>query len=300
MTLVGTDVQLREQRSGSSEVKKAGTRGLRKLSAYTAWYVVMIIGVIITLFPYMLALFTSLKPANQIFTGAPWAWPQTPTLANYVTVWTQYNFPGYLLNTLLFAGITTIGQLIFSTLAAYAFARMRFPGRDMLFWLYLATMMVPNIVTLIPLFILMRTLGWIDTYAGLMVPFVLGTPYGIFLVRQFFRTIPQDLENSARIEGANTLQVLRMIILPLSRPILATLAIITFVQGWNNFLWPLIITNSDGLRVLTVGIAAFQSNFGSQWNLMMAATFIALGPLLILFFLFQRHIVRSIQLSGFK
>jgi multiple sugar transport system permease protein len=260
----------------------------------------MIIGVIISLFPYMLALFTSLKPANQVFTGVPWAWPQTPTLANYVTVWTQYNFPGYLLNTLLFAGITTIGQLIFSTLAAYAFARMRFPGRDMLFWLYLSTMMVPNIVTLIPLFILMRTLGWIDTYVGLMVPFVLGTPYGIFLVRQFFRTIPQDLENSARIEGANTLQVIRMIILPLSRPILATLAIITFVQGWNNFLWPLIITNSDDLRVLTVGIAAFQSNFGSQWNLMMAATFIALGPLLILFFLFQRHIVRSIQLSGFK
>jgi multiple sugar transport system permease protein len=300
MTLVGTDVQLQLQRTDSGRRKRARTHGLRKLPAYTAWYVVMIIGVIISLFPYMLALFTSLKPANQIFAGVPWAWPQTPTLANYVKVWTQYNFPGYLLNTLLFAGITTIGQLIFSTLAAYAFARMRFPGRDMLFGLYLSTMMVPNIVTLIPLFILMRTLGWVDTYVGLMVPFVLGTPYGIFLVRQFFRTIPQDLENSARIEGASTLQIIRMIILPLSRPILATLAIITFVQGWNNFLWPLIITNSDDLRVLTVGIAAFQSNFGSQWNLMMAATFIALGPLLVLFFLFQRHIVRSIQLSGFK
>lgn len=300
MTLVSTDVQLQLQQTDSDERKRTRTHRLHKLPAYTAWYVVMIIGVIISLFPYMLALFTSLKPANQIFAGVPWALPQTPTLANYVTVWTQYNFPGYLLNSLLFAGITTIGQLIFSTLAAYAFARMRFPGRDMLFGLYLSTMMVPNIVTLIPLFILMRTLGWIDTYVGLMVPFVLGTPYGIFLVRQFFRTIPQDLENSARIEGANTLQIIRMIILPLSRPILATLAIITFVQGWNNFLWPLIITNSDGLRVLTVGIAAFQSNFGSQWNLMMAATFIALGPLLVLFFLFQRHIVRSIQLSGFK
>jgi multiple sugar transport system permease protein len=205
-----------------------------------------------------------------------------------------------LLNTLIFACVTTAGQIVFSTLAAYAFARLRFPGRDTLFWLYLATTMVPNIVTLIPLFILMRDLRWINSYTGLIAPFIFGTPYGIFLMRQFFLSIPQDLESSARIEGASTWQIIRQIMLPLSRPIMATLAIITFVQGWNNFIWPLIITNSNSLNVLTVGISSFQSNYGAQWNLMMAATFIALGPLLILFFIFQRHIVRSIHLSGFK
>ena len=144
----------------------------------------------------------------------------------------------------------------------------------------------------------MSQLNWVNTYLGLIVPFILGTPYGIFLMRQFFRTIPVDLENSARVEGANTFQIITRIILPLSRPIMGTLAVITFVQQWNNFLWPLIITNTDDLRVLTVGIASFQSSYGASWNLMMAATFIALGPLLVLFFLFQKGIVRSIQLGA--
>ncbi len=277
-----------------------GVRRYLRVPTNILWYVILILGAIVSLFPYWLALMTSLKPANQIFVGQPWALPTSPTLQNYITVMTQYSFPTYLLNTLLFAAVITLGQLIFSTMAAYAFARIEFPGRDILFWLYLSTLMVPNIVTLIPLFILMRTLGWINTFYGLAAPYVLGTPYGIFLMRQFFLSIPKDLENSARIEGAGTWQIIGSIILPLSRPIFATLAIITFVQGWNNFLWPLIITNTTDQRVLTVGIAAFQSNYGSSWNLMMAATFIALGPLLLLFFLFQKHIVRSIQLSGFK
>jgi multiple sugar transport system permease protein len=279
--------------------KQPERKSLRRLPAYTLWYLILAIGAIISLFPYWLVLLTSLKPVNQIFTGEPWSLPTSWTLQNYSSVLTQ-SFSDYVLHTLIYAGFSTIGQLLFSTLAAYAFARMRFPGRDTLFWLYLATMMVPNIVTLIPMFILMQALGWINTYYGLIIPSVLGSPYGIFLMRQFFRTIPQDLENAARIEGANTWQVLYYVILPLSRPIFATLTIITFVQAWNDFLWPLIITYSDDLRVLTVGISSFQSMHGAQWNLMMAATFIILGPLLLLFFLFQKHIVRSIHLSGFK
>lgn len=273
---------------------------LRRLPGYTIWYIVILIGVLFSIFPYWLVLLTSLKPANQIFSGEPWSLPTTFTLQNYVDVLTQYNFPAYIAHTLVYAAFSTLGQLIFSTIAAYAFARMRFPGRDTLFWLYLATMMVPNIVTLVPLFILMRQFGWINTYYGLIIPTVLGSPYGIFLMRQFFRSIPEDLENAARIEGAGTLRILSLVILPLSRPILATLAITTFVQAWNDFLWPLIITYSDDLRVLTVGVVSFQSMHGAQWNLMMAATFIILGPLLLLFFLFQKQIVRSIHLSGFK
>ena len=269
-----------------------------RLSTRLCWYVILIIGAIISLFPYYLAFLTSVKPANQIFVGAPWSWPTEPTLSNYTSVMTQYNFPGYLAHTLIFALVSTVGQLFFSTFAAYAFARLRFPGRDIIFWFYLATLMVPNIVTIIPLFILMSQLNWVNTYMGLIVPFILGSPYGIFLMRQYFRTIPVDLENSARVEGASTLQIITRIILPLSRPIMGTLAVITFIQQWNNFLWPLIITNTDDLRVLTVGIASFQSSYGASWNLMMAATFIALGPLLVLFFVFQKGIVRSIQIGA--
>lgn len=297
MTTIDTELSLRGEIKPQNWMRK---KFLLRLSGYTIWYIFMIIGAILSLFPYWLVLLTSLKPANQIFSGEPWSLPTMLTLQNYSDVLAQYGFPAYTVHTLIYAGCATIGQLIFSTLAAYAFARMRFPGRDTLFWLYLATMMVPNIVTLIPMFIIMRMLGWINTYYGLIIPSVLGSPYGIFLMRQFFRSIPEDLENSARIEGANTLQILRLVVLPLSRPILATLAIITFVQAWNDFLWPLIITYTDDLRVLTVGVASFQSMHGAQWNLMMAATFIILGPLLLLFFVFQKQIVRSIHLNGFK
>lgn len=300
MSMASLNIELPVRQDGGQQQQKARIRSKRaqRLFGKIFWYAVLVIGAIISLFPYYLAFLTSVKPANQIFAGAPWSLPTLFTLDNYVTVMTQYNFPGYIVQTLIYALVSTLGQLFFSTFAAYAFARMRFPGRDMLFWLYLATMMVPNIVTIVPLFILMSSLGWVNTYAGLIVPFILGTPYGIFLMRQFFRTIPADLENSARVEGAGTFQVLTRIILPLSRPILSTLAIITFVQQWNNFLWPLIITNTDDMRVLTVGISAFQSSFGAAWNLMMAATFIALGPLLLLFFVFQKHIVRSIHLGA--
>jgi multiple sugar transport system permease protein len=213
---------------------------------------------------------------------------------------TQYNLLAYIWHTLVFAVIVTLGQLIFSTFAAYAFARMEFPGRDQIFWLYLATLMVPTIVTLIPLFILMQKLGLVNTWSGLVMPYVLGTPFGIFLMRQFFLSIPRDLEKAARIDGAGTLQIIFQVILPVSRPIMATLAILTFVGAWNNFLWPLIITDSDNLRVLTVALSAFQGQFSTQWNLMMAATFVALVPLLLLFFLFQKQLVRSISTSGFK
>jgi multiple sugar transport system permease protein len=281
--------------------QEARIRFFRRVPGYVIAYIILILGVIVSLFPYFLALVTSLKQPDQIFSPSPvWSLPQPLTFQNYIDVVVKYNFLAYVWHTLVFAVILTLGQIIFSTLAAYAFARMEFPGRDQIFWLYLATLMVPNIVTLIPLFILLRTFDLVNTWPGLVLPFVLGTPFGIFLVRQFFLTIPRDLENAARIDGAGTLQILFQVILPLSRPILATLAIITFVGAWNNFLWPLIITDTDNLRLLTAGIAAFQSNFSTQWNLMMAATFIALGPLLILFFLFQQHIVRSIHMSGFK
>ncbi len=297
MTSVSTE--LASSKAVATE-REARIRSFRRMPAYVAAYIILILGVVVSLFPYFLALMTALKAPDQIFSSSAWSLPHPATLQNFIDVVVKYNFLAFIWHTLIYAAVLTIGQLIFSTLAAYAFARMKFPGRDQIFWLYLATLMVPNIVTLIPLFIILRTFGLVNTWVGLVLPFVLGTPFGIFLMRQFFLTIPRDLENAARIDGAGTMQILFQVILPLSRPIMATLAIITFVQAWNTFLWPLIVTDTGDMRVLTVGIAAFQSNYGTQWNLMMAATFIALGPLLILFFLFQKHIVRSIHLSGFK
>lgn len=297
MTSVST--QLASSKVVAAE-KEAGMRPLRRVPGYVIAYIILLLGVVVSLFPYFLALTTALKPANQIFSTAPWTLPNPVTFQNFIDVVVKYNFLAYVWHTLIFATILTVGQLIFSTMAAYAFARMEFPGRDQIFWLYLATLMVPTIVTLIPLFLILKTFGLVNTWPGLVLPYVLGTPFGIFLMRQFFLTIPKDLENAARIDGAGTWQIMFQVILPISKPILATLAIITFVPAWNNFAWPLIITDTDNMRVLTVGIAAFQSNFGTQWNLMMAAGFIALGPLLILFFLFQQHIVRSIHISGFK
>lgn len=299
MSLISSSTQ-RTVGSLSVVEEQVKRRTFRHIPGYVMAYIILVLGVIISLFPYFLAFMTSLKPPDQIFSSSAWSLPQPVTFQNYIDVVVKYNFLTFVWHSLLYAAILTLGQLIFSTLAAYAFARMEFPGREQIFWLYLATLMVPQIVTLIPLFIILRTFDLVDTWVGLVVPFVLGTPFGIFLMRQFFLTIPQDLEKAARIDGAGTLQILWEVILPLSRPIMSTLAVITFVQAWNNFLWPLIITDSDELRVLTVGIAAFQSNYGTQWNLMMAATFIALGPLLVLFFLFQQQIVRSIHLSGFK
>lgn len=296
MTSVSTELAS----SKAVAVEKQASRRFRRVPGYIIAYFILVLGVVVSLFPYFLALLTALKPPDQIFSSSAWSLPHPATLQNFIDVVTKYNFLAFIWHSLLYAGILTIGQLIFSTLAAYAFARMRFPGRNQIFWLYLATLMVPNIVTLIPLFIILRTFSLVNTWVGLVLPFVLGTPFGIFLMRQFFLTIPRDLENAARIDGAGLLQIIFRVILPLSRPILATLAIITFVQAWNTFLWPLIITDTDNLRVLTVGISAFQSNYGTQWNLMMAAGFIALGPLLILFFLFQKNIVRSIHMSGFK
>ena len=285
-----TSVSTQLASSKAVAVEKRARMPFRRATGYVIAYIILLLGVVVSLFPYFLALTTALKPSDQVFSSAPWTLPNPVTWQNFIDVMTKYNFLAYAWHTLIFATILTLGQLIFSTLAAYAFARMEFPGREQIFWLYLATLMVPTIVTLIPLFIIMRTFGLVNTWVGLVLPFVLGTPFGIFLMRQFFLTIPKDLENAEpRIRKNDILM-----------PILATLAIVTFVPAWNNFTWPLIITDTDNLRVLTVGIAAFQSNFGTQWNLMMAAGFIALGPLLILFFLFQQQIVRSIHLSGFK
>jgi multiple sugar transport system permease protein len=262
------------------------------------FYLVLVAIVLVFIGPYVFAVFAAFKPLSDIISGRPWTPPHGLDLKNFSTVLNDGHFLRYLGNTLMVSVILTIGQVTFSMMGAYAFARMRFPGRDALFWVYLATLMVPNVVTMIPLYVIMDHLSLLNTYWAIFLPYVLGTPYAIFLMRQFFLTIPQEVIEAARMDGCGENRILWRIVLPLSKPVIMTASIVAFVFGWNNFLWPLIATNSNALQVATVGIANYNSNFNQQWNLVLAASLMALIPMLILFAIFQRQIVRSVQLTG--
>ncbi|MBV8929185.1 MAG: carbohydrate ABC transporter permease [Mycobacteriaceae bacterium] len=262
-------------------------------------YAGLAVGAVITLTPFAFGLLTSLTSAHQFATRSPLSWPQPLTLENYRGLG-EAGFGRALAVTALMTAVLVLGQLVFSVLAAYAFARLRFPGRDVLFWIYVATLMVPATVTIVPLYLMMAQAGLRNTFWALVLPFVFGSPYAIFLLRGYFRSIPTDLINAARLDGANTLDVLVHVVVPASRPILATLTLITVVSQWNNFMWPLVITSGSKWRVLTVATAGLQSQYNAQWTVVMAATTVAIAPLLAMFVVFQRHIVRSITVTGLK
>jgi multiple sugar transport system permease protein len=262
-------------------------------------YAGLALGVLITLAPFVLGLLTSFTSAHQFITGTPLQLPRPPTLANYASLGAA-GFSRAAAVTALMTAVILVGQLTFSVLAAYAFARLEFPGRDALFWVYIATLMVPGTVTVVPMYLMMAQLGLRNTFWALVLPFMFGSPYAIFLLREHLRIIPNDLINAARLDGANTLDVIVHVVIPSSRPVLATLTLITVVSQWNNFMWPLVITSGHRWRVLTVATADMQSRFNSQWTLVMAATAVAIVPLIVLFAGFQRHIVASIVVAGLK
>jgi multiple sugar transport system permease protein len=267
--------------------------------SHAAIYTGLVLGAVITLVPFLLGLLTSFTSAHQFETGSPLQLPNPPTLANYADL-AGTGFGRAAAVTALTTAVILVGQLTFSLLAGYAFARLRFPGRDALFWVYIATLMVPGTVTVVPLYLMMAQLGLRNTFWALVLPFLFGSPYAIFLLREHFRIIPDELINAARLDGANTLDVIVHVVLPSSRPVLAALTLITVVSQWNNFMWPLVITSGHKWRVLTVATADLQSRFNSQWTLVMAATTIAIVPLVVLFVAAQRHIVASIVVSGLK
>ncbi len=266
---------------------------------HTLVYAGLVIAAVLTVAPFALGLLTSFTSARQFATGTPLSIPRPPTWENYTALGSA-GFGRALAVTALMTAIITLGQLTFSVLAAYAFARLEFPGRDALFWVYVATLMVPATVTVVPLYLMMAELGLRNTFWALVLPFLFGSPYAIFLLREYFRSIPKDLLNAARIDGANTLDVIVHVVVPASKPILATLTLITVVSQWNSFMWPLVITSGPTWRVLTVATAGLQSQYNAQWTLVMAATTVAIVPLVVLFAMFQRHIVRSIVVTGLK
>lgn len=262
-------------------------------------YAGLVAGAVITLAPFTLGMLTSFTSAKQFNTGTPLFWPKPPTLENYTGL-ADAGFGRALAVTALMTAVILIGQLTFSVFAAYAFAQLEFPGRGALFWVYLATLMVPATVTVVPLYLMMAEAGLRNTFWALVLPFMFGSPYAIFLLREYFRGIPADLIKAARIDGANTLDVLVHVVVPASKPILVTLALITVVSQWNSFMWPLVITSGGKWQVLTVATAGLQSRYNAQWTLVMAATTVAIVPLIVLFVALGRHIVRSIVVTGLK
>ena len=273
----------------------------RRILIRVGLYAVLVVGAVLTLGPFLLSLMTAFKTSRQFAADPALALPSPWTLDNFATVITgSADFGRALWVTVLVAAFLVVFQVAFSVLAAYAFARVEFPGRAALFWVYLATLMVPAVVLIIPLYLLMVETGLRNTFWGLVLPFAFGSPYGIFLLREYFRGIPQDLIDAARLDGASTADILVEVVVPISRPIIATLLLITAVTQWNNFLWPLVITTGSDWRMLTVATASLQSQYNGNWTLVMAATTLAILPLLVLFLIFQKQIVRSIAITGFR
>jgi multiple sugar transport system permease protein len=254
---------------------------------------------LLTIAPFLWMVLTSFKDMSEIFVYPPRWLPEEWRLDGYRGAFSAAPFGRYYFNSLFAATAVTLGQLVTCSMAAYAFARIQFRGREVLFLIFLGTMMIPGQVTMIPTFMILYWLGWIDTYAALIVP-GLASAFGTFLLRQFFLTIPKDLEDAASIDGCGRWRILWNVIIPLAKPALATLAIFTFMGVFNDFLWALIVVSSEEMRTVQLGLAIFQDQFTTEWDRLMAGSVVATLPILIVFFFAQKYFIAGITLSGLK
>lgn len=248
------------------------------------------------LFPVAWAVSGSLKREGEI--SEPRLLPAHPQWSNYLEVFRVMPFWRMFFNTVLYAGAVTAGQVFFCSLAGYAFARLQFRGRDTLFVLYLGTLMVPLTVTVIPQFILMRTVGWVDTPWSMIVPGLFGSAFGTYLMRQFFQTLPGDLEEAAILDGCSPWQIYWRILLPHARPAVMVLAVLTWVNVWNDFLWPLLMLQRNSLATLTLGLVRLRGEYVARWPVIMAASMLIMVPLVVIYAVAQRSFVRGIAVTG--
>ncbi len=286
---------------------------MRELLAVVAIHVCALTISVITLFPFLWMVSSSLKPKEELFIFPPRLIPTTWFVANYTQAWEAARFSRYFVNSLFVTSIGTVLTLAVCAMAAYAFAKLYFQGREAIFWLVLGSQMIPAIITLIPSFIVIKNMpfmggndwlgrgghGLINTFAGLIVPGA-GGAFGVFLLRQFFRTIPNDLSDAARIDGGGEFGIFLRIVVPLTKPALATLSIFTFQAYWNDFIWPLVLISDDRYRTVQLGLTVFQQRFTTDWGPMMAGVTIATIPMILFFFSAQRYFVRGIALTGLK
>lgn len=278
---------------------RVGRPSIRRHLGRVAVYALLVAIAIVTLFPFAWMVATSLTPDAQLFLTPPRLIPSPLEPDNYARIADAFPIWRFMVNSLVVAAVSTTLQVTTSALAAYAFARFRFPGRDALFLVYLATLMVPLQVTIVPLFVEMRYLGFVNSYPGLILP-AIASAFGTFLLRQAFLNLPRELEEAAFLDGASHWTVFRRIVLPLSLPALATFAIFAFMASWNSFLWPLVVTSSQDLFTLPVGLSNLQGRYSTAWNLVMAGATVSVVPILIVYVFAQRHVIRGVALSGLK
>ena len=265
------------------------------------WNFLLGVCAVVMLLPIFWMLVTSLKPATEVYQDPPQILPSTLRPANYIDLFQQPGVPlvRWFWNSVFLAIVSTFLVVSISSLTAFAFARLEFPFRDQLFFLIVAAMVVPGQVTLVPVYIILQKLRWIDTYYALIIPGLAG-PFGVFLLRQFFLNVPSEIEEAARIDGCGNLRIFFQIILPLARPALITLAIFTALGSWNGFFWPLIVTNSLNMRTLPIGLAILNGQWWSEQHLLMAAGFTCGFPIFILYLIFENQIEKGVTAMSFR
>ncbi|GHJ37696.1 sn-glycerol-3-phosphate transport system permease protein UgpE [Streptomyces sp. TS71-3] len=276
---------------------RTGAAGRSGLSGRAGLTVLAIVLSLVSIFPVLWMMTSAFKTRSTVTDGR--LIPREFTVDNFVYVFTEVPFARYLWNSFLISAVITIAALFFHSMAAYALARLRFPGRETIFLAIFSTLLVTIPVVLIPLFLVARELHLLNSYAGLIIPAIFNA-FGIFLLRQFYLGLPKELEEAAIVDGCGHWRVYWNIVLPMSRPVLSALAVFFFLANWNAFVWPLVSTNDESLTVVQLGIASFQTQYSSNWNYILAAATIAALPMLALFFAFQRQIVESIKTSGMK
>jgi len=266
------------------------------------FHIVLIAGSILFLMPFYVMVVMSLKTPEEIARSPIWQWPVAPSMQNFIDVLQNPGvvFSLLLKNTAMLAVFCTIGTLISSITTAYAFSRLRFPGKDRLFIILLATMMLPGIVTMIPTYVLFAKLHWINTFLPLIVPTFFGSAWNIFLLKQFFSGLPMELDEAARIDGAGHMTILTRVVLPLSGPVLATIGTFTFIGAWRDFMGPLLYLNDPDKQTLEVGLRLYKTMNEDQWHLLMAAAVMVTIPLIIIFLVSQKAFVKGIVMTGGK
>lgn len=263
-------------------------------------HAVLILAVLIAIVPVFWTFSTAVKPLQEVYAYPPIWIPSQLMWQNFVKAWNDAPFDRYAINSIVVTGIIIICQLVFASLAAYVFSRLHFPGRDLIFIAFLATMMVPTQVLVVPTFLIFKELGWIDTYMGLTVPF-LASAFGTFLIRQSFLGVPEDLLDAARMDGAGHLRIIWNVLVPVTTPAFLSFALLTFTWRWNDYFWPLIMTNSTEMRTLPVGLVYLRTAEGSfEWNVVMAAAVFVISPIIVLFLILQKYFVQGVMSAGVK
>ncbi len=263
-------------------------------------YAVMAAGLVVVVVPFVWMLISSFKPDAEVRAVPPTWWPETVTMDNYDQLFTRLDFPTYFMNSAIVAIVTAVGNMIFCSMLGYALAKLDFPGKRVVFAMVLGTLMVPGVATFVPLFVLTTNIGLTNTLAGMILPFIAG-PFGVFLMRQYILSLPDELIQAARVDGAGELRIFFSVILPLCGPALATLGVLTFLTSWNNFLWPLVVATEEDKFTLPVALALYAvGQNATKYGLLLAGSVVVVIPVLVVFLVLQRRIMQGIAMTGIK